>query len=314
MLEGGFTLVSASIGVSVAVLCLLLALAARPGERDWGGRLVGRLETLVGPPRGLGVGRGGRRRGGRPGWPEGPPEAWSVRGRVAAGAAAAAAGAGAGWMLAGGTVPAVLCGTAAVLAWEARRSAAVRARRRRFRDGLEAMIEVLVASFKAGHGPVQALEEARRRSDGPVRQALDRVLDSFHAGAPLQEALRELARGWPATEAVYLAACLETHLRTGGDVAALLVNLAGVLRDRRQLTGDLAARTGEARSTAVLLGLLAPALLGYILWVEPAQLGPLLTSPVGLAVSVYAAVSWGVGVVVVRRMVEAVAREVEGEG
>lgn len=297
---------AAAVSAGLAVLTLLLALAARPGEAGWGGGLVGRLERLAAPAwrertRGAGAGPGPGRGPGE------PPLGW------VAGVAIGTLGALAGRLLLGGPVPTALAAAGAVWAWRAGRSRARRVFRTRFQEGLEGALESMVASLRAGQGLVQAIQEAERQASGPVRAALAGVVARYQAGTPLTEALAEMAETWSLPEVSYLGACLGTHARTGGDVCALLLNLGGLVRERRTLARELAGRTGEARSTAALLALLPIGLLAYVVWVEPAQFDPLLASPAGLAALAYAAASWAAGVVVVRRMISGVTREIEEE-
>jgi len=193
----------------------------------------------------------------------------------------------------------------------ARRSGATAAARRSFARGLEDALETMVSSLRAGQDVAQAIAEARDRASGPLGGALERVVSSHRAGKPLGECLEDMLREWPTSEVAYFRACLGAHLRTGGDVTALLINLGGVMRERRNLAGDLASRTGEARATAALLALLPPALLTYILLTEPSQLRPLLSSPAGLGLGALAAVSWVIGVAVVRGLLDGLAREIE---
>jgi len=226
----------------------------------------------------------------------------------------AAGGAICGFVLAGGPVSAAVAGFGAVWAWEAVAREREEAGRRRFGEELEGALEVMVASLKAGRGLVEALEDASLRSAEPVRRVLSEVITAHRAGRPLVEALDEMGRKRPLPELAYLGACLRTHARTGGDVTALLLNLGGVLRERRHLARDLGAKTGEARSTAALLALLPPGLLVYILWAGPGQFKPLLGSTFGVAALAYAAVSWVAGVFLIRRMLATVTHQIEGEG
>jgi tight adherence protein B len=216
--------------------------------------------------------------------------AWVLSGRVAI---ALAGGLGLGWLAA------------------TRRGGRRAAARRRFAAGLEEALESMVAALRAGRGLAQAVEDAAGHSAEPVRSALRDVVIAVRAGQPLPTALAGMARTWPIPEVAYLRACLDTHSVTGGDVTALLLNLGGVLRERRHLSRELGGKTGEARSTAVLLALLPPGLLLYIPWIDPGQLAPLLAAPFGVASAVYSGVSWLAGVLIIRKMLGDVEREIE---
>ncbi|MEW6031259.1 MAG: type II secretion system F family protein [Bacillota bacterium] len=308
--------------VGLAVFCLLVALRSGGGSGVWGGGRAGRLESLLRPVRRLAV---TPRTGGFPGG-AGPGAAarWLGPGPRGGGSPRTAGwptvvlwglgGGAAGLVSLGSPVGAVLGGSASVWAYFLRRGAGEQTRMRSFQDGLEATLETMVASLKAGLGVAQALEQAARAGREPVRAALLRVLDLYRAGARLGDALETMTTEWPLPEVRYFAACLATHLRTGGDVTALLVNLGGLLRERRYLERELTARTNEARSTATVLALLPPGLLGYILWAGPTQLESLVSCRVGLLSAGLAAAGWAAGVVVLRRLLGGIRRQIKGGG
>ncbi len=305
------------IATGLAVGAGLLAAVVPGGERGWGLGRAARLERLGRPAWAeLGSSREGRPKG-RGGSGDKTRAAGALTaGRlafpsVAGWLAAAAVGALAGGVALGGPGGALAGAVGAAWAWQTRRVAAGVAARRRFQDGLEAALETMVASLRAGRGLVRALEDAAAGASEPLRGALGGLVAAHRAGQPLAAALADLAEDYPLAEVGYVSACLRTHLRTGGDVTALLVNVGGLLRERRQLGRELAARTAEARSTAVLLALLPPAILAYVLWVQPSQLTPLLVSPFGRAALALAAGCWGAGVAVIRRMLAGLGREIE---
>ena len=305
-------LLALTASVALAVVCGLAALGTHPGRPGWGGDVDSRLERLASPT--------WRRRasGAKP--TQGGGEDAGERPEQAPGAALvgllapAAVGALAAWVLSGRGAM-VLAG-ALGLGWLAatRRGRWRAAARRRFAAGLEEALESMVASLRAGRGLTQAVEDAADHSAEPVRSALRDVVIAVRAGQPLTTALAEMARTWPIPEVTYLRACLDTHSLTGGDVTALLLNLGGVLRERRHLSRELGGKTAEARSTAVLLALLPPGLLLYILWVEPGQLAPLLAASFGVAAALYSGISWLAGVMIIRKMLADVERAIEEEG
>lgn len=315
----GIALPTLAVTAGLAVLSALLALADGSARHGRGGRFGRRLERLARPVWERRFPPGGRRTGGEDhaaaaglNGPDFPKPAWGSR--FVALVRATAAGVVAGWVLSGQATVAAMSGVAAIWIAMARWRARNVGRRRRFAAGLEEALEAMVASLRSGQGLTQAVEEAATRSAEPVATALKGVVRAVQTGRPLPVALADLARDWSLPEVSYLSACLDTHLQTGGDVTVLLLNLGGMLRERRHLSRELGARTGEARATATLLALLPPGLLLYMVWFDASQLEPLLVVPFGRAAVIYAAASWLAGVLIIRKMLSALGREVEGEG
>ncbi len=306
-----YALAGLAASAGLAVLAILLGLAARPGERGWGLDGALRLERLSAVARPRPVSAGAHpRAGGRGPFPG--TSAPRPMLRVATAVLWAGGGALLGLVLFHGPLPAALLAGAAASVALARARASRAAERRKLQEGLESALEVMAAALRAGRNLVGALEEAASRSEGPLGSILDGVVAADRAGRSLGSALGDMARSSPLPELAYLGACLQAHARTGGDVTALLINLGGVLRERRRLGRDLEAKTAEARSTATLLALLPLGMGLYILWAGPEQLAPLLGSVSGLAALGYALLSWLAGVVVIRRMLSGLTRQIEG--
>jgi tight adherence protein B len=193
---------------------------------------------------------------------------------------AAAALLGAGWIVAGPLAGAVL---AAGGPWTA--VAAVRARRRRWREALAGGAPVaaraLADALAGGHSLRGAL--AAVALDGgvaaPAGGELRRVAEALALGEPTESTLERLrARAGPGPWETIVAAML-LQREAGGDLAGLLRTAAGALEDAARLERDARTATAQARFTGLLVcGLpLAAAVLAEL--ARPGYLSTLAHSP-----------------------------------
>jgi tight adherence protein B len=161
----------------------------------------------------------------------------------------------AGWMLGGPllAVVAAISGPGTVVA-------VVRARRRRYADGLAAgapeAARALADALAAGHSVHGALRVAAAGVRGPAGRELGGAAQAVALGEPVERVLERLrtrarSRAWDAIVAGILLA-----RDAGGDLAALLRGLAASLEAAARTERDARAATAQARVTArIVLGL-----------------------------------------------------------
>lgn len=196
---------------------------------------------------------------------------------------------------------------AAVVAW--RRLAVRRARARTtrlFEEQFEQAAVTMANGLRAGQSLAQAMATVEREYGPPLGSEFRRALQEYQAGVPVIKAIDGIRLRIPCPETAFLARALGIHGLTGGNVAGVLGNVSRIVRQRRLLRGEVTAKSGEARLTAVVLAALPGLLAGYLLLVDRAMLAPLLTTPIGRAGLVYGVISWLVGVAVISRMASSV--------
>jgi tight adherence protein B len=102
-------------------------------------------------------------------------------------------------------------------------------------------------------------------------------------GSPVATALA----GWAAppgasADVRLVAAALTLGAHAGGEVARAVDRIAVTLRERAELRGEVRALATQARASAAMLTLAPLGFAGLVASVEPAAIGFLLTTPIGL--------------------------------
>jgi tight adherence protein B len=214
---------------------------------------------------------------------------------------AAAALAAGGWLVAG--APAALL---AATAGPALALAAVRARRRRYRAGLRAaapaVARALADALSAGQSVRGALAGVATGLEGPAGHALReaaRALALGEATEPVLERLRARA-ACPAWDGLVAGILLQRD--AGGDLAALLRDLAAGLEAAARQERDARAATAQARFTArLVVGLpLAAAVLAEL--ASPGFVAGLLANPMSASLTALAALLQATALIAVRRL------------
>ena len=184
--------------------------------------------------------------------------------------------------------------------WAASRG--LRARREHYRRAVEAdaaaVAVALADALGAGRSLRGALAGAAEGLSGAAGHELRRVAGELEAGAPTEDALEAMRlRVRSARLDTVVAACL-VQRRAGGDLSALLREIAEAFGDQARLEDEVRSATAQARFTGLIVVLLP---VGGALLAELASPGFLI----GLTTSFLTA--WLVGIAVVLQIVAAVA-------
>ena len=210
---------------------------------------------------------------------------------------------GAGWLVAGAGAGVVLAATAP---WAARGVVRIRLRRRRaaVAAGAPAIARAIADALAGGHSVRGALSAAA--SDGaiagPAGQEMRQVAAALALGERTEDVLEALARraGTGALETLVAAVLLQRD--AGGDLAALLRDLASALEERGRVVADARSATAQARFTALLVSGLPVAGLALGELAQPGLLAELASEPLTAAMVVVALVLEGVAFVCVTRI------------
>ncbi|MDH5722040.1 MAG: type II secretion system F family protein [Alphaproteobacteria bacterium] len=168
-----------------------------------------------------------------------------------------------------------------------------------FADALDATVRLL----KAGMPVSEAILMISREFEGPVGEEMSIIYDKQKIGIPLHEAAVEGTKRMPIPEMQMFATGLAIQAQTGSSLSEILTNLSGVIRARFRLKRKIMALSSEAIASASIIGALPP-LVALGLWaVSPGYLDPLFEDEFGNTLLTGAIGSMGVGVLVMKQMI-----------
>ncbi len=156
-----------------------------------------------------------------------------------------------------------------------------RQRRRALETQLPDALELTANSMRAGLSLVQALEVVAREIPRPLAAELSDVLRDVRLGLAPEDALAKLSGRWknPDLELFVLAA--EVSRRTGGNLAAVAVQIVETVRERVRLQGRIASLTAQGKMSGWVVGLLPLGLLVAMSLLDPELMQGFLRHPLG---------------------------------
>ncbi|GEM_PF-705217 len=157
----------------------------------------------------------------------------------------------------------------------------IKKRKEKFVNMFPEVLDMIVRGLRSGF-PLQAsLKMVAENMDSPVREEFELVLEDVAAGRGLYESLVRLSTRIDEPDVQFFIVILNVQQETGGNLAAVMSNLADVIRKRKYLRLKIKALTAEGRATAVVLGLL-PIVFYFVLdYIVPGNFDPFFKDPTG---------------------------------
>ncbi len=190
----------------------------------------------------------------------------------------------------------------AVPFWWIRRRQALR--QRKFEAQLPDAIDMLVNALRAGYSLQAAMEFVGREIPEPLGPEFARVYEEQRFGVEARTALVGLQERVGTGDVKMLVTSLLIQRETGGNLAEILTNIANLMRERVAFRGLLATLVAEPKMSARLLAAMPPAMFFVLLFLNPTYMSPLLTTPGGNMILVYAALSVVAGFFLMTRIAD----------
>jgi tight adherence protein B len=165
-------------------------------------------------------------------------------------------------------------------------------------------LSTIVRGVRVGIPVRESMLSISRESPMPTCAEFQRVSERISLGAPLEEALYEMADRNPLPEYRFFATAIGLQAQTGGGLSETLENLADVIRRRVALRARAYALASEARTSIVILCAL-PIVTGIVISVlNPEYIAILFTTDSGRKVLAAAVISFSVGLAAMKYIVK----------
>ena len=125
--------------------------------------------------------------------------------------------------------------------------------RKKMQDQFPLALDVFVRGLRAGHPIAAALDLLTVEMPDPIGSQFGIVVDEVTYGAELRDALQSMADRWDLDDMRMFVVSLSVQSETGGNLAEILENLSGVIRERQSMMLKVRALSSEGRMTAIML-------------------------------------------------------------
>ncbi|HEV2141542.1 MAG TPA: type II secretion system F family protein [Candidatus Dormibacteraeota bacterium] len=176
-------------------------------------------------------------------------------------------------------------------------------RLRKFNGQLGDTLTLLSNALKAGYSFAQAIDTVAKNAVAPIGDEFARAVREMNLGGSPDEALGNITKRIASPDFDLVATAYSIHRTVGGNLAAILDNIAYTIRERVRIKGEIQTLTAQARASGTIITALPILLAAFMFFVTPTYFQPMFSSIVGWILIVIGAFMIFIGNLIIRRIV-----------
>lgn len=176
-------------------------------------------------------------------------------------------------------------------------------RTKKFTEVFADAIDIIVRGIRSGLPVGDCLKIIARESPMPLSLEFNKLVENLSMGMTVEQGLEKMYERMPTPELRFFTIVLAIQAKTGGNLAEALANLSTVLRARKLMREKIKALSSEATASAFIIGCMPPGVMAMVMVTSPAYMTLMFTDPRGHAMLLFGALWMGMGIFVMRRMI-----------
>jgi tight adherence protein B len=166
------------------------------------------------------------------------------------------------------------------------------------------LLDLLASGLRAGFSFFQSLQHASMQMDVPLGPTLRHVITEMTVGFDVETALRRWVERTGSLDLELAVSAILIQREVGGNLAEVLDNISGIMRDRREAQMEMRSLTAQGRMEGWIISLLPVALGTFFTLTRPEYMAVLFNTPVGIRMLAISVVSGIFGVFLINRIVK----------
>lgn len=179
----------------------------------------------------------------------------------------------------------------------------IKRRAKDFNDQLGDALILIANALRTGYSFMQAIEMIAREMLPPISVEFGRTLKEMNLGVPTEEAMTNMARRVNSDDLDLVITAILIQRQVGGNLAEVLDNIAGTIRERIRIKGEIKTLTAQGRMSGIIVSLLPVALLVALKMVNPGYVELLFTHTTGQVMLGIAGLGQALGMVIIQKIV-----------
>lgn len=151
-----------------------------------------------------------------------------------------------------------------------------------FMQQLPEAVSLLCRSLKSGHPFRSGMALAAEEMDAPVSEEFGQAVEEMALGLDPRVALQNLSMRMNTPDMPFFVTAILIQRETGGDLPAVLENLAKTMRERVRFERKVKALTAQTMTSANMLALFPSIFMLFLSYVTPGYLDPLFETTTGM--------------------------------
>ncbi len=164
-------------------------------------------------------------------------------------------------------------------------------------------IAIMSNAMKAGHSFFQAVDSVSKEMTGPVADEFAKLQKEISLGVNTETALENMVNRVGSDDLELMVTAVLIQRQVGGNLAEILDNISGTIRQRIRAKGEIKTLTAQGRMSGIIIALLPFLLAAIVSVMSPQLMVTLVTDPLGIIMIVIALVMECIGIFLVRKIV-----------
>lgn len=157
-------------------------------------------------------------------------------------------------------------------------------------------------SLKAGFGLLQALSSTSEQMSHPISTELARTIHEMNIGSTAEEALLGLSDRAKSYDMDIVVTAILVQRTVGGNLGEILDTVAGTMRERIRIRGEIETLTAQQKLTGIVLGLIPVGVALLFSVTSPGYISPLFFTTVGKIMLLTCVIMEVIGIMVIQRI------------
>lgn len=171
-------------------------------------------------------------------------------------------------------------------------------------DQLGDAIVLISNSLKAGYSFLQAVEMVSKEMTPPISEEFAQLQKEINLGYTTEQALENIIKRVESDDLGLVITAVLTQRQIGGNLAEILDNISGTIRDRLKIKGEIRTLTAQGKASGTVISLV-PVGLGIVMEVtNPDYIGLLFSRPLGWAILAVAVIMQTVGIYSISKIIK----------
>ena len=176
-------------------------------------------------------------------------------------------------------------------------------RMRKFEEQFPEALDLITRALRAGHAFTTGLEMVAAEMPSPVREEFRLLYDQQNYGMSMPDAFKVFANRIPVLDARFFVTAVLIQREAGGNLAEVLDNLSGVIRDRFRVKRQMRVVSAHGRITGWILVCLPPVLGLALMTINKEHRELMFGETLGIQMMIGAAILQSIGAVIIRKII-----------
>ena len=154
-------------------------------------------------------------------------------------------------------------------------------RRGKFDAQLTGTIQMLIGGLRVGHSVMRTIEAASQEADAPTSEELARIVNETRIGKDARQAVEDAADRMDSEDFRWIGQAIQINREVGGDLAEVLEQVAGTIRERSEIKGHVRSLSAEGKMSAYILMALPIGVAMFLGAINPGYLNVFVQKPIG---------------------------------